>query len=56
MHEKNKFSCEEHIDIAIDDFLVDYETFPILTNIDNSTNKSCNYCAKNALYELKTNL
>lgn len=49
MLEKNKYSCEEHIDVAFDDFLVEYETFPHLEAV---TNKVCSYCSKEAVYIL----
>lgn len=49
MLEKNKYSCNEHIDIAFDDFLVEHETFPRLEAV---TNKNCSYCNKEAVYVL----
>jgi CxxH/CxxC protein (TIGR04129 family) len=51
---KKIYSCEEDIDIAIEDFLVAEETFPVLTN---SSGEKCSYCEKEALYVLsKTTL
>ncbi|WP_242840671.1 CxxH/CxxC protein [Clostridium hydrogeniformans] len=43
----NKFSCEEHIDMAIDDFLVEEERFP---SIDKTSNNKCDYCSNRAIY------
>ena len=43
-------ACEEHIDLAFDDFLVNNETFPLLTKI---VDEKCNYCEKEAIYALK---
>ncbi|MGE5628149.1 MAG: CxxH/CxxC protein [Solirubrobacterales bacterium] len=44
------YSCVEHIDQAIDDFLVKYETFPILLETKEIC---CSYCSKNAIYVLE---
>jgi CxxH/CxxC protein (TIGR04129 family) len=49
MPEKNKYTCDEHIDLAFDDFLVEYETFPSLEKVKN---KKCSYCSKEAAYSL----
>lgn len=43
------YSCENHIDIAIDDFLVKNETFPIL---NSSKDRKCDYCDGDAVYVL----
>lgn len=43
------YSCENHIDIAIDDFLVKNETFPIL---NSSKDRKCDYCDDVAVYVL----
>ncbi|MBD7984172.1 CxxH/CxxC protein [Sporosarcina sp. Sa2YVA2] len=47
-----KYSCEIHIDQAIEDFISTEETFPILENVENekkiSTN--CSYCDTPASY------
>ena len=43
----NKFSCEEHIDMAIDDFLVEEERFP---SVDKTSNNKCDYCSNKAIY------
>lgn len=43
------YSCENHIDIAIDDFLVKNETFPIL---NSSKECKCDYCDDDAVYVL----
>jgi CxxH/CxxC protein (TIGR04129 family) len=43
------YACGEHIDMAIDDFLVDNETFPVLSKAEEGT---CSYCSKPAEYVL----
>lgn len=43
-------TCEEHVDLAFDDFLVKYETFPLLNEIKDV---KCSYCEKDAVYVLK---
>jgi CxxH/CxxC protein (TIGR04129 family) len=52
-----KYSCSDHINIAIDDFLIENETYPNLvyadTSIQEKSNLKCDYCSKNALYVLK---
>lgn len=48
--EQNKYSCETHINMAIDDFLVENETFPCLEKVSN---RICNYCAGKAIYIIK---
>jgi hypothetical protein len=49
LEEKNKYSCEEHIDRAIDDFLVEFETFP---EMGKENARMCNYCSAKAAYIL----
>lgn len=43
-------ACEDHINVAIDDFIEEYETFPILTKGNKAF---CSYCDKEALYSLQ---
>jgi len=45
------FACEEHVDMAIDDFLVANETFPVL---NEAKEVKCSYCEKTALYVLNS--
>ena len=47
---QNKYSCGTHIDMAIDDFLVENETFPCL---EKSNGEICNYCSEEAIYVIK---
>lgn len=49
MLKENKHCCEEHVDIAIDEFLVENETFP---NLEETKDSMCDYCDKNAQYVL----
>lgn len=50
MEEKNKYCCEEHMDVAFDDFLVENEIFP---NLEETHNSTCNYCNNAARYVLR---
>ena len=46
------YACEEHIDIAIDTIVDDYETFPNLMKVTEEENLSttCEYCQNKAIY------
>lgn len=46
------YACEEHIDIAIDTIVDDYETFPNLTKVTEEEKLStiCEYCQNKAIY------
>jgi len=50
--EKMIYSCAEHVDIAIDSIVNEYETFPILEQISDEEKLStaCEYCKNNAIY------
>jgi|GEM_PF-570799 len=43
------YACGEHIDMAIDDFLVENETFPVLSK---AAEGKCSYCSRPAEYIL----
>lgn len=43
------YACDDHIDMAIDDFLIENETFPVLLKAEDGT---CSYCKKAAAYLL----
>lgn len=47
---KEIFCCIDHSDIAIDDFVNENETFPIMETTDAS---KCGYCSAAAAYVLK---
>lgn len=49
LKEKNKYCCEEHVDLAFDDFLVENEVFPVMLE---SNEEVCNYCKCKAKYAL----
>lgn len=57
---KIKYSCEEHVDIALDEFLDEFETFPYLTYVNDYQNSKvvhqknikCSYCNSSAVYSL----
>lgn len=53
MTKESKYCCENHIDLAFDDFLVENETFPYLEKIENA---KCSYCTNSAEYVLKLNI
>ncbi|WP_208293622.1 CxxH/CxxC protein [Paenilisteria rocourtiae] len=46
------YSCEEHINEALDDWVYGEETFPKLDLVDNSKNLwiTCGYCENRAIY------
>lgn len=43
------FTCEEHVDIAIDQYVDETEQAPDLLPVDNSE-KQCYFCSKQAVY------
>ncbi|OKO96795.1 hypothetical protein BRO54_0348 [Geobacillus proteiniphilus] len=43
------FTCEEHVDIAIDQYVDETEQAPDLLPVDNSE-KQCHFCSKQAVY------
>jgi CxxH/CxxC protein (TIGR04129 family) len=45
------YCCEEHVDLAIDTIVDEYETFPLLTKmpVDNLST-ICGYCKNEATY------
>lgn len=51
MHDKDIiYACNEHIEMAIDDFIYKYEEAPeIFKDEDNK----CSYCKENAKYKIK---
>lgn len=57
MKDKSKLSCEEHIDMAIDDYILENETFPVLEsfkeNFAENITQLCSYCDSKAVYILK---
>ncbi len=49
--EKMIYCCEEHVDIALDTIVDEYETYPVLTKIDvDNLSTSCEYCQNTAVY------
>ncbi len=44
------FTCKEHVEIALDDFVNDMEAAPQITANDN---EKCCYCNEKAEYEIK---
>lgn len=51
-NEQMIYSCEEHVDIAIDTIVDEHETFPMLSQIsdDKRLSTTCEYCRNNAVY------
>jgi CxxH/CxxC protein (TIGR04129 family) len=52
MNYKEIYSCKEHIEIALDDFVDEYEVFPLLEKCEN---KQCSYCQEKAEYKVYAN-
>ena len=44
--------CEEHVDMAFDDFLLETEDTPNLVKAEKEV--SCDYCSEKALYCLES--
>ncbi|PLR96490.1 CxxH/CxxC protein [Bacillus sp. T33-2] len=46
------YCCEEHVEVALDEVVDEYETAPKLTRIDAVENKrsTCGYCEQLAVY------
>ena len=46
------YSCEEHVDQALDDVVKQTETAPVFEKLENveNTQNSCGYCGKLAAY------
>lgn len=54
MKNEDVLFCQEHTDIAIDDYILDSGTFPVLEKISsNTSNACCKYCKSNAIYIIK---
>jgi CxxH/CxxC protein (TIGR04129 family) len=56
LKEKDTLSCQEHVDMAIDDFILENEMFPVLEAFEGSgknDNELCSYCSSAAVYILK---
>lgn len=45
------YSCEEHVDIALDTIVDELFTLPVLTKVDvDNLSTTCEYCQKPAVY------
>jgi CxxH/CxxC protein (TIGR04129 family) len=45
------FCCEEHVELAIDVVVDQFETFPMLEKVaENQLSTPCEYCRNNAVY------
>jgi CxxH/CxxC protein (TIGR04129 family) len=45
------YSCEEHVDIALDEIVDKSGNFPVLSKIDvDNLSTSCEYCRNTAIY------
>lgn len=49
-HSKKNFACDDHIDMVMDEYINDNETFPELIECETET---CNYCKNKSKYEIK---
>jgi CxxH/CxxC protein (TIGR04129 family) len=49
--EKMIYSCEEHVDIALESIVIEYETFPVLDKIPvDNLSTTCEFCKNQAVY------
>ena len=50
--EKNMiYCCEEHVDLAIDTVVDEFETFPLLSKVaSEELSTDCEYCRNSAVY------
>lgn len=45
------YSCEEHVEIALDEVVDEYETYPVLSKVDvDNLSATCEYCQNAAVY------
>jgi CxxH/CxxC protein (TIGR04129 family) len=45
------YSCEEHVDFALDEIVDEFMTFPVLSKIDgDNLSTPCEYCQNPATY------
>ncbi|MCM3603067.1 CxxH/CxxC protein [Robertmurraya korlensis] len=45
------YCCEEHVDLAIDTIVDEFETFPTLLKVEgNELSTTCEYCRNDAIY------
>lgn len=45
------YCCEEHVDLAIDTIVDEYETFPLLSKVGSEDlSTACEYCRNSAVY------
>ena len=45
------YCCEEHVELALDVVVDEFETFPVLTKVDvDNLSTTCEYCQNIAMY------
>ena len=45
------YSCEEHVEFALDEIVDKFATFPVMTKLDvDNLSTSCEYCQNTAVY------
>ncbi len=45
------YCCEEHVDLAIDTIVDEFETFPLLSKVEaEDLSTTCEYCQNRAIY------
>lgn len=45
------YCCEEHVDLAIDTIVDEFETFPVLNKVESEKlSTACEYCQSSAVY------
>ncbi|WP_110928068.1 CxxH/CxxC protein [Bacillus massiliglaciei] len=49
---KKIYCCQEHVEMAMDEVVHEYETYPTLNSIsdDNELSTRCEYCRNDAIY------
>lgn len=50
------YCCKEHVDMAIDEFLVDVEEAPEISLCDKDATDKCYFCDEKALYKITNEL
>jgi len=46
------YACDEHVDIALDDFVNESEIAPQLIKVQDADKEKCSYCDNKAVYEV----
>ncbi|MFC0525982.1 CxxH/CxxC protein [Pontibacillus salicampi] len=44
------YVCQEHIEKALDVVVDEYETFPVMEEVNNEISTTCEYCGERSAY------